>query len=61
MRLKNKGVKVLNRDAYGDMLVSIKAEPPKSMDRATKKAIEELDGKIDEKSYTKYQNFLSKK
>lgn len=61
MRLKNKGVKVLNRDAYGDMLVSIKAEPPKSLDRATKKAIEELDGKIDEKSYTKYQNFLSKK
>lgn len=61
MRLKNKGVKVLNRDAYGDMLVSIKAEPPKNMDRATKKAIEELDGKIDEKSYTKYQNFLSKK
>lgn len=61
MRLKNKGVKVLNRDAYGDMLVSIKAEPPKSMDRVTKKAIEELDGKIDEKSYTKYQNFLSKK
>ena len=61
MRLKNKGVKVLNRDAYGDMLVSIKAELPKSMDRATKKAIEELDGKIDEKSYTKYQNFLSKK
>lgn len=61
MRLKNKGVKVLNRDAYGDMLVSIKAEPPKNMDRATKKALEELDGKIDEKSYTKYQNFLSKK
>lgn len=61
MRLKNKGVKVLNRDAYGDMLVSIKAEPPKNLDRNLKKELEELDAKVDPKNYSKYQNFLSKR
>lgn len=61
MRLKNKGVKILNREAYGDMLVSIKAEPPKSLDKATKKLLEELNAKIDPKAYSKYQNFLSKR
>lgn len=61
MRLKNKGVKILNMEAYGDMLVSIKAEPPKSLDKATKKLLEELNAKIDPKAYSKYQNFLSKR
>lgn len=61
MRLKNKGVKILNREAYGDMLVSIKAEPPKNLDKATKKLLEELNAKIDPKAYSKYQNFLSKR
>lgn len=61
MRFKNKGVKILNREAYGDMLVSIKAEPPKSLDKATKKLLEELNAKIDPKAYSKYQNFLSKR
>ena len=61
MRLKNKGVKILNRESYGDMLVSIKAEPPKTLDKQTKKLLEELDSKIDEKLYSKYQNFLSKR
>ena len=60
MRLKNKGVKILNRESYGDMLVTIKAEPPKSFDKSTRKAIEELDAKIELKNYAKYQNFLSK-
>lgn len=61
MRLKNKGVKILNRESYGDMLVSIKAEPPKSLDKSTKKLLEELNSKIDPKAYSKYQNFLSKR
>ena len=61
MRLKNRGVKNLNRDSYGDMLVTLKAEPPKSLDKSTKKILEELDSKIDPRNYSKYQNFLSKK
>ncbi len=61
MRLKNRGVKALNKDAYGDMLVTLKGEPPKVLDKATKKALEDLDSKIDVRNYVKYQNFLSKK
>lgn len=61
MRLKNRGIKNLNRESYGDMLVTLKAEPPKSLDKNARKALEELDAKIDAKSYAKYQNFLTKK
>ena len=61
MRLKNRGIKTLNRESYGDMLVTLKAEPPKTLDKQTKKALEDLDAKIDPRSYVKYQNFLSKK
>ncbi|MGN1201531.1 MAG: molecular chaperone DnaJ, partial [Candidatus Caccovivens sp.] len=39
MRLKGKGVKVLNRESYGDMLVTIKSEPPKSMNKDAKKLL----------------------
>ena len=42
MRLKNKGVKMLNRDIYGDMLVTLKAEFPKSFDKKTKEVIKNL-------------------
>ena len=58
MRLKNKGVKYLNRDYYGDMLVTIKAEPPKSLDKKTKDALHDLQKSIGDKSYTRYSNFI---
>ncbi len=58
MKLKNKGVKMLNRDSYGDLLVTIKAEVPKSLDKETKAKITELASKIGDNSYTKYNNFL---
>ena len=58
MRLKNKGVKYLNRDYYGDMLVTIKAEPPKSLDKKTKDALNDLQKSIGDKSYTRYSNFI---
>lgn len=58
MRLKKKGVKVLNREAYGDLLVTIKAEVPKTLDKDTKNKLKEIDEKLGETSYTKYNNFL---
>ena len=61
MRLKNKGVKILNtRDSYGDMLVTIKAEPPRSLDKKTREIIEDLASSIGDKSYAKYNAFLDK-
>lgn len=58
MRIKNKGVKALNRDYYGDLLVTIKAEVPKSLDKNTREQIENLANKIGDGAYTKYNNFL---
>ena len=60
MRLKGKGVKYLNKEGYGDLLVTVKAEVPKSLDKDTKAQISELAKKIGENSYTKYTNYLKK-
>ena len=60
MRIKNKGVKVLNRDSYGDLLVTIKAEVPKSLDKSVKAKLEDLASTIGDNSYTKYNNYLRK-
>ncbi len=59
MRLKNKGVKALNRDFYGDMLVTIKAEPPRKLGKNEKDKLQELEKEL-EGSYSKYNQFLEK-
>ena len=58
MRIKNKGVKILNKEGYGDLLVTIKAEVPKSLDKDTRAKLTELAQKIGDNSYTKYTSFL---
>lgn len=58
MRLKGRGVKVLNRESYGDMLVTIKAEAPRTLDKQTKAKLEEISTALGENSYPKYSNFL---
>ena len=58
MRIKGKGVKSVNSSAVGDLLVTIKAEVPKSLDKDTKAKIEALAEQIGDGSYTKYNNFL---
>lgn len=60
MRLKNRGVKALNKEFYGDMLVTIKAEPPKKLDAATKKTLRQLADDIGDGQYKKYNEFLDK-
>ena len=58
MRIKNKGVKALNREYYGDLLVTVKAEVPKKLDKNMRAKLEELAEDIEENSYTKYSNYL---
>ena len=60
MRIKNKGVKALNRDYYGDLLITIKAEYPKKLDKNIKAEIEQLAKDVDESAYAKYTNYLKK-
>lgn len=60
MRLKNKGVKMLNRDAYGDLLVTIKTEPPKNLDKKTKELLKQISDMNSINNYPKYKNYLDK-
>ena len=56
-KLKGKGVKHLNRNSYGDLLVTIVGEAPKSLSKAEKKILEELTKEIDESSYSRYKEY----
>ena len=58
MRLKNKGVKQLNREYYGDMLVTLKSEAPKSLDKKTKEKLQEIEKSISNASYPNFKKFL---
>jgi len=61
MRLKNKGVKILNtRDSYGDMLVTIKSEPPKTLTKKQRELLKELESSFDENDFPKNKEFKNK-
>ncbi len=60
MRLKGKGVKELNRNSYGDLLVTLKAEPPKNLDNKTRDLLTQIDGAVSENMYPRYKNYLDK-
>ena len=55
MRIKNKGIKHLNREMYGDLLVTLKAEFPKSLDKKTRESLREIEGINSENAYVKYK------
>lgn len=60
MRLKGKGIKVLNREAYGDLIVTVKTEAPKSIDRKTKELLKQISEQIPQSSYSKFESYLKK-
>lgn len=63
MRLKNKGVKLLQRDGYGDLIVTIRVEMPKEASRKDKEMMEQLANGMSANSFKKtkaYQDKLSK-
>lgn len=60
MRIRNKGVKKLNKDGYGDLLVTIKTEPPKNLDKKTKELLKQIEEINSINNYPKYKNYLDK-
>lgn len=60
MRFKNKGLKVLNREAHGDLIVTIKTEAPKSIDKKTKDLLKQVAENISPNNYSKYEAYLKK-
>lgn len=60
MRLKGKGIKVLNKEQYGDLLVTIKTEPPKSLDKKTKELLTQIAEINSSSNFPKYKAYLDK-
>lgn len=60
MRFKGKGIKVLNKQSYGDLIVTIKTEAPKNIDKKTKELLKQVAEQIPQNNYSKYENYLKK-
>ena len=58
MRIKNKGAKILHREIRGDLLVTLKAESPKTLDKKTKDALKDIQNNISQNQYPKYKKYL---
>ena len=60
LTVKGKGIKVLNKNSYGDLYAKIIVEMPKSLDSKQKKLVEELNESISKNQYTKKRIFNDK-
>ena len=58
--LKGKGVKYLKGVGSGDIIVTLKGEMPKDLDRSQIKAIKDLAENIGDKAYPKTNNYKKK-
>lgn len=58
--VKGKGTKVLNKNQYGDLIVTVEVELPKSLDRAQKLLIEKLNSDISASQYPKTKQYNEK-
>ncbi len=58
MRIKGKGSKILHRESRGDLLVTLKAESPKSLDKKTKEALKTIEDSISISCYPKYKKYM---
>lgn len=57
-RLKDKGIKMIKREAYGDLYVTVNLEVPTKLNGKQKKAIEEMGKVVDETCYQKRNSFF---
>lgn len=58
--LKGKGIKYLRGFGSGDLVVTLKGEMPKNLDKNAKKLVKELESAISEKDYPKTENYNKK-
>ena len=55
--LKGKGIKFLRGFGSGDLIVTLKGEMPKSLDKNTKKLVKELENSISSHDYPKTESY----
>lgn len=59
-KLKNKGIKYLQKEVYGDLIVTVRIEMPKDISRYEKELVEKLDDNISLASYKKFKAYQDK-
>ena len=57
-KLKGKGIKDLNSNSYGNINVTIVGEAPKTLNKATKKLLEQLKDELDSDDFSRYKGYL---
>lgn len=57
VRVKRKGLKHLNRDSHGDLVITLKSEAPKSMDKKLKEALKQIQKQEKSSDYPKFKKF----
>ncbi len=60
LTIKGKGVKKLKKNGYGDLIVTLQVEMPKTLDKATKEKLEQAVSGISSSNYTKCKDYESK-
>ena len=54
IRLKGYGMKILKREAYGDLYVTVKVDTPRNLDRKQLKLLKEFDESLKEGQKPRY-------
>lgn len=57
-KLKGKGITHLRKNTRGDLLVTVKVELPKNLDRKTKELFKTVQDQVAETQYEKYKKYL---
>ena len=60
LTVKGKGIKILNKNSYGDLYAKIIVELPKQLGKKERKLVEELSSSISVKEYSKKKTFNDK-
>lgn len=57
-KLKGKGIKNLNSAAYGNLIVTVVGESPKSLNREQKALLKKLTESLDDGDFSRYKNYI---
>ena len=60
MRLKGKGIKILNRESYGDLFVKLNIVIPKTVNSKQKKLLEEYQIEVEKDSKNPFSEYINK-
>lgn len=59
-KLRNKGIKYLQKEVYGDLIVTVRVEMPKDISKYEKELVKKLDDSISIASYKKFKTYQDK-